>query len=47
MALCNQLEEERTVREDTRDRLTKGSLTRLFDTRYRRADVSFSCAFCR
>ena len=29
MALCDRLEEARTVREDTRDRLTKASLTRL------------------
>ena len=29
MALCDQLEEARTVREDTRDRLTLASLTRL------------------
>ncbi len=29
MAVCDQLEEARTVREDTRDRLTKASLTRL------------------
>ena len=29
MALCDQLEEAHTVREDTRDRLTKASLTRL------------------
>ena len=29
MALCDQLEEARTAREDTRDRLTKTSLTRL------------------
>ena len=29
LALCDQLEETRTAREDTRDRLTKASLTRL------------------
>ena len=29
MVLCDQLEEARTAREDTRDRLTKASLTRL------------------
>ncbi|MDE2929027.1 MAG: restriction endonuclease subunit S, partial [Acidobacteriota bacterium] len=29
MALCDQLEETRTAREDTRDRLTRASLTRL------------------
>ena len=29
MALCDRLEEARTVREDTRDRLTLASLTRL------------------
>ena len=29
MAVCDQLEEARTVREDTRDRLTKASLARL------------------
>ena len=29
MVLCDQLEEARTAREDTRDRLTKSSLTRL------------------
>lgn len=31
MALCDQLEEARTAREDTRDRLTKASLTRLVE----------------
>ena len=31
MALCDQLEEARTAREDTRDRMTKTSLTRLFE----------------
>ena len=31
MVLCDQLKEARTVREDTRDRLTKASLTRLVE----------------
>ena len=31
MAICDRLEEARTAREDTRDRLTKASLTRLIE----------------
>ena len=37
MVLCDQLEEARTAREDTRDRLTKASLTRLIAPDIRRA----------
>ena len=47
MALCDRLEEARTAREDTRDRLTEASLSPPERTRYGLCDFSFPRALCR
>ena len=46
VALCDRLEETRTAREDTRDRLTKASLVRLTAPNTDAADVSGPRTVC-